>query len=221
MPIAFSNKANSNSQNKIDFLFDTGASVSLMAPSHFKLFSKHGLVAQKIHCNPVICDASGSPMQSDGVYNITFYYDKIKMNGIFIVSSSLSGPPIVGMNIMSQFGLSLDPITRRVTVPSNAPPLPDSGSSKPWLVSVAEATRIQPHEGRKVKCRLLDPETREPLKIQHEFIADIYGVLAATKSSESGTFQPFLPNTTDEAIDLEGSYSRESLKDRRFPLFRR
>ena len=99
MSVDFQKHKTLKHSSSLDFLFDTGASVSLLSPQHFELFRKKGLVLREIDCSPTIRDASGSPMQNNGVYNISFYYEKNKLNGVFIVSKSLSGPPIIGMNI--------------------------------------------------------------------------------------------------------------------------
>ena len=108
------------SGDSIQFLFDTGASVSIISSDLLQRFAQHGLVANKFNCKPNIFDASGSKMTCLGVFNLKNFYAGQPLEGTFIVSSSLSGPPILGMNIMSKYGLTLDPAARTISPPAGS-----------------------------------------------------------------------------------------------------
>ena len=128
-----------------------------------------------------------------GVFNLKFFYDGQPLEGTFIVSTSLSGPPILGMNIMSKYGLTLDPASRTISVPSRVAPLSRPTGDSEWLVSVAEATHVPPGQAARVRCRLLDPLSLKPLLLSREFVADADGLCAAIRSS------PCLLYTSDAA----------------------
>ena len=191
------------------FLFDTGASVSLISPADFQVFRRHGLVRQKLHCSPQIFNASGSPMANDGVYDIKFFLNQRLCHGAFIVSPSLAGHSILGMNIIKAYGLILDPITSSVTA-SATPDLevaslhtPDeTTANQPWLVQVSEASVLEPFTSKRVRCRLVHPVTKLPLLKSTQFIADIDSLSVAMVSSEQGAFSPHLPNASHTAIEL-------------------
>ena len=44
----------------------------------------------------------------------------------------LGGPPILGMNVMAKYGLTLDPISGRISLPSQVPPLEKSQDNTEW-----------------------------------------------------------------------------------------
>ena len=58
-------------------LFDTGASVSLLKPSHLMQFQSAKLIRRTLPCSPTIKDASGTVMPCLGVYDLSFYLSLI------------------------------------------------------------------------------------------------------------------------------------------------
>ena len=197
----------------VSLLFDTGASTSLLSPRAFEYFKTNGRVRRKIDVLPNIANASGTRMATDGVYDISFYFNEKLCHGIFIVTPQLSGEAILGMNIISYYGMTLDPMNKRVTM-SKYVPLPEiknvsdegnvctissvsfSNTGKAdWLVQVAQATSIDPMTSARVRCRLVHPQTKKPLLAKHTFLADFEGLMAfAITSSDDGAFKPHMPN---------------------------
>ena len=178
------------------FLFDTGAAVSLMTPADFKVFKRLGLVRSTLPCSPNIVNASGAPMAHDGVYDIKFYYKGKPCHGAFVVSPSLQTHSILGMNVIRQYGLTLDPIANTVShcsAPDIAVHAVGSASDH-WLVQVSRTTNIEPGMAQQVKCRLIDPETKTPPRAQMQFLADLDSLTVAMVSSDAGSFAPHLPN---------------------------
>ena len=151
---------------------------------------------------PKITDASGNAMATQGVFDIQFIFDGKLCHGLFVVSSAPSHS-ILGMNVISEYNMVLDPVRNTVGIPS-APPLPvcelsnveESAASAAgvWLVQVAEATVVEPGTSAKVRCRLVHPETREPLLVLSQFFADMELFDVAATSNENGSFKPHMPN---------------------------
>ena len=56
---------------------------------------------------------------------------------------------------------------------------------------------------QKCRCRLLHPNTNKPIHDSHSFIADINGFHGAFTSTDGGAFFPFIPNNSQETINLE------------------
>ena len=86
----------------IKLLFDMGASVSIISPTHLELLKKAGKIKHKVDCRPKMYDASGQIMACQGVFELQFFFKGNPISGHFVVSQSLSGPPILGMNVMAK-----------------------------------------------------------------------------------------------------------------------
>ena len=80
-------------------------------------------------------------------------------------------PPILGMNVMAKYGLTLDPITGEISLPSQVQPLEQTDSKERWQVAVTESVRMLPFTGTKVKCRLIDDSFK--LTKPTQFLAEI------------------------------------------------
>ena len=187
---------NKGSTNGPKFLFDTGASVSLMTPADFRHFRRLGLVRSKLNCTPNIVNASGAPMAHDGVFDIKFYYQGKPCHGAFVVSPALQTHSILGMNVIRQYGLTLDPIAntvQRCTAPDLAVSAVGAQESK-LLVQVANTTSVDPGTSARVRCRLVRAHNHEPVRQHLQFLADIDALTVAMVTSEAGTFSPHLPN---------------------------
>ena len=184
------------SSNGPKFLFDTGASVSLMTPADFRHFKRLGLVRSRLPCTPNIVNASGAPMAHDGVFDIKFYYQGKPCHGAFVVSPALQNHSILGMNVIRQYGLTLDPIAntvQRCTAPDLAVSAIGAQDDK-LLVQVAATTSVEPGTSARVKCRLVHSHNHEPVRQHLQFLADIDALTVAMVTSEAGTFSPHLPN---------------------------
>ena len=113
---------------------------------------------------------------------------------------------------MAKYGLSLDPITGQISLPSQVQPLEKTESNKQWQVEVTESVRMLPFTGTKVKCRLVDESFK--LKEPRQFLAEIDGLCSAVNSSEAGCFGTFIPNASEEDICLE----RGNIIDSAYPM---
>ena len=181
------------------FLFDTGAAVSLITPADFRVFQKHNLVRRRLVINPKIANASGQEMHVDGVYDVQFYFQGKTCHGVFIVSNDPKHS-ILGMNVISEYNMVLDPVRNTVGIPT-APPLPvceiedgEDKSPQEWLMQVAENTVIDPGYSSRVRCRLVHPVTLKPLLKSTQFLAGLELFSIAVTSNENGSFRPHLPN---------------------------
>ena len=72
---------------------------------------------------------------------------------------------------MAKYGLTLDPITNQISLPSQVKALEKTDSNETWQVAVAEMVRMLPFTGTKVKCRLVDSSFK--LKEPTQFMAEI------------------------------------------------
>ena len=140
-------------------------------------------------------------MACKGVFELQFIFKGKPISGLFVVSPSLSGPPILGMNVMAKYGLTLDPITGEISLPSQVQPLEQTDSKERWQVAVAESVKMLPFTGTKVKCRLVDDSFK--LTKPRQFLAEIHGLCSAINSSEAGCFWMFVPNASKDDICLE------------------
>jgi hypothetical protein len=143
-------------------LFDSGAAVSLMSAPCFQKFKEHGCVLQKLDAStiPNVHDASGSNMNIVGAYIIKFYFNGSPCTGPFIVSSSLVGNTIIGMNIIQKYDLQLDPLSLTVHIGgrvSVSEVATDGTNISNWKIIVAEKTSIDPQEAKRVKCHIVSP----------------------------------------------------------------
>ena len=207
------------SQNGVNFLFDTGATTSLISEQAFQYFRRNGKIRRKLNVEPKISNASGNRMATNGVYDIAFHFEGKPCHGVFIVAPDLNGQAILGMNVISFYNMVLDPMTRKVTMYASKP-LPPTGAtasdegiasvsfstqeSADWLVQVSEAAVLEPQFSTRIRCRLVHPETRKPLLEQHSFVADVDGIMAfAFTSSDNGAFYPHIPNAGTECRKME------------------
>ena len=137
-------------------------------------------------------------MKHDGVFDIKFYYQGKICHGAFVVSPSLQSHSILGMNVIRHYGLTLDPISNTVntcTAPDLTVSAVSSDGGPDWLVQVARTTTIEPGTSQRVRCRIISAATREQLREQTQFLADIDTLTVAMISSDQGAFAPHLPNT--------------------------
>ena len=75
---------------------------------------------------------------------------------------------------MAKYGLTLDPITGDISLPSQVQPLEQTDSNEKWQVAVTESIRMLPFTGTKVKCRLVDDSFK--LTKPRQFLAEIDGI---------------------------------------------
>ena len=102
---------------------------------------------------------------------------------------------------MAKYGLSLDPISNRISLPSQIQPIGVAQGQQEWQVAVTEATQMLPFTGTKVKCRLVRNENK--LRESRQFLAEINGLCSTVNSTESGCFWTYIPNASEEEIRLQ------------------
>ena len=184
----------SNKTTAIKCLFDTGASVSLLTVADFEKFKRRGLVRSKLNCNPILTTASGERLPHQGAYDIKFFHNSKPCHGIFIVSQSLPKHSIVGMNIITKYAMSLDPITKTISS-SSTPHIPTQASRIQHLIKVAETCTLTHGNATKVRCRLADPHSKTFVTSPYQFLASVGNFTFACQSNDSGSFYIHLPNS--------------------------
>jgi hypothetical protein len=97
------------------FLYDTGASVTLIKPQTFEHARQNGKVGKKWSGHGIsMKNASGGAMEITGVYTIHFLIDGRDMEAPFIVTPEASSNIIV-MNVIRTYKLKMDVLTTTVT----------------------------------------------------------------------------------------------------------
>jgi predicted aspartyl protease len=106
---------NFGSLHKHRFLYDTGASVTLITPQTFEHACQNGKVGKKWTGHGIsIKNSSGGAMEITGVYTIDFSIDRRNMETPFIVTPEASSN-IIGMNVIRTYKLKMDVLTTTVT----------------------------------------------------------------------------------------------------------
>jgi predicted aspartyl protease len=106
---------NFGTPHKHCFLYDTGASVTLIMPQKFKHACQNGKVGNKWAGHRIsIKNASGGAMEITGVYTIHFSIDGRDMEAPFIVTPEASSN-IIGVNVIRTYKLKMDVLTTTVT----------------------------------------------------------------------------------------------------------
>ena len=197
----FSNHANTSA------LFDTGASCSLMSQRSFLNAKQYGLVKQS---HPVgdlaLTNASGKPMRVDGVFTVQFHALNKKMEGEWIVSPDLQHGAIVGMNLISKYGMILDPKAMCVRVKetdSNAIERVDMTQELDGTtLRTTQKRRVEPGVARRTKCQLTD-KTGKEMKAQRDIMCEIAGIAVALRTDNEGTVNVWMPNPATETLTIE------------------
>jgi predicted aspartyl protease len=106
---------NFGSPHKHHFLYDTGASVTLITPQTFKHARQNSKVVKKWTGHGIsIKNAIGGAMEITGVYTIHFSRDGRNMEAPFIVTTEASSN-IIGMNVIRTYKLKMNMLTMTVT----------------------------------------------------------------------------------------------------------
>ena len=171
-----------------------------MSPACFAYFSRSNCVRRSLDVVPNLVSANGSPIKAQGVFDVKFFFNNRLCHGLFVVSDHVNNN-IVGMNIIRQYRMTLDPVSHQVssdtTIELGVSTLDNGDSNSPpqgWDVQVAHTTSVDPGSAARVRCRLLHPTTRKPITAARQFIADIDGLAFSFSSNDSGSFSPHLPN---------------------------
>jgi predicted aspartyl protease len=105
---------NFGTSQKHCFLYDTGASVTLITPQTFEHARQNGKVGKKWQQHGIsIKNASGGAMEITGLYTTYFTIDGRQMEAPFIVTREATSN-ILGMNVIRTYKLKMDVLTTRV-----------------------------------------------------------------------------------------------------------
>ena len=186
----------------ITALYDTGASVSLMTPKDFEKIKQHGTVLEKFQHHCGIINASQKPMATEGAFRVRLFLNGKYIPACFIVSPEIH-TSIIGMNIITAHGLTLDPVTFKVRPSAPVSALSDTEFKEDpdtLLKPIAEvrtlkATTIHSRTGQLTRFGLFDPNGQRILR-EVDGIVTVEQLTAAVKTDQNGAFSIHIPNAT-------------------------
>ena len=189
----------SNESKCAKFLYDTGASVSLISCSDFELAKHCGAVLERRPDVPIkIQDASAGYMKMNGLYKIAFCYQDRFRHGLFFLCSELPHHSIVGMNIIRKQQLSMSLLTESgedvvmLSAPVETVAAIDT-HNKTWTIVAAKKCVIQPHTAGLVQCAIKD-QHNNLLKKRVEVMAVFPVISVLAHTNEEGHFYVHIPN---------------------------
>ena len=178
----------------------------------------------------VLNTASGERMRTSGTFNIRLKLQDTTVVSPFTVCPDLPHAGIIGINIMRQHGIILDPVSGKLftltpqlrknldldqsafkssiaeieTAENEATDAHDELNDDPWTIRTTSLTKIEPMTARLVRCKLLDA-AGQPLANQ-EAICSVASLEVAVQSDRHGNFQIYVPNaSTDDFTPTRGT----------------
>ena len=188
--------ARPNGTDKFSALYDTGAQVSLLQPKDFQLLLDNGAVIKRIPFDKAVLNASGQPMATLGCFIVRVIIQKKSLLAVFIVSPEVSHS-IIGMNIITDHRLILDPLTRAISFGSTASvaslSLPQSEGTPLGSVVLIKETTLPARHGKLVQMALVN-DSAERIRVRREMLVDLDIMAVAVATDEEGRFSVHLPN---------------------------
>jgi predicted aspartyl protease len=178
---------NFGSMHKHRFLYDTGASVTLITPQTFEQALRNFKVGKKWTGHGInIKNASGGEMEITGVYTIHFSIDGRNMQAPFIVTKEATSN-IIGMNVIRTYKLKMDVLTTRVTTTlDNIAPLQ---TSEEYYVKVHTDIKVEAGMSNLTKLFLQDKKSGNRLFGRHQFMVTVGPLAVATVSDKDRVFE--------------------------------
>ena len=176
-------------------LYDTGATVSCMTTLLFQQAKKSGRVKRAILERDLgISNASGTHMPTKGVYLIQCWLQGRQIVAPFVICERLNSPAIIGMNVISKWGLYINPVTQKVGfVDAMAKTTSLFDPKIGGYLAATKGFEIAPMEARMVKCQLHNDQ-HETIRFQTDLLADSSGVAFAISTDEAGNCSYYIKN---------------------------
>jgi predicted aspartyl protease len=185
---------NFGSLHKHRFLFNTGASATLITPQTFEHARQNGKVGKKWAQHGIsIKNASGGAMEITGVYTIYFSIDGRQMEAPFIVTQEAASN-IIGMNLIRTYKLKMDVLTRTVT--ASLANVASLQTSEEYNVKVHRDIKVEAGMSHSTKLFLADKKSGKRLFGRHQFMVTVGSLAIATVSDRDGVFELLIPNST-------------------------
>ena len=199
-------------KQRIKALYDTGAAVSVVSESAFKLICGSGTSVEPVyHAQfPNLATASGSKMHITGIFKVRMTVCGRSFTAPLIVSPDVANQCIIGMNIIRGCGLVYDPGSETVgyredPFPARQLPPVDEvtlAAFQPTNLVLVKPVTVPPHTARLVKVALASAASNDRLLQTGEYIADVAGIAIAFRTNKDGTCSIYLPNASDDEVEF-------------------
>ena len=194
------------SDTNIQCLYDTGACVSVLTPPAFREACRKGAIKKEILNHRIrINNASGTPMQVSGVFEVEFYLKGKRFISRFVVSEDACSN-IIGMNIIRQCRLMHDIFQDSVEFCQNQTTMVQSIEEDDWEIVLTERVTIQPRQARLITACLRSKLSRKKMTEARQFMGHLDLISVAATTNEFGNFKIHYPNATDEPWTLERGF---------------
>jgi predicted aspartyl protease len=185
---------NFGTSHKHCFLYDTGASVTLITPQTIEHARQNGKVGKKWQQHGIsIKNASRGAMEITGLYTTYFTIDGRQMEAPFIVTREATSN-ILGMNVIRTYKLKMDVLTTRVT--ASQAHVASLQISEEYDVKVHTDIKVEAEMTHLTKLFLQDKKSGKRLFDRHQFMVTVGPLLVATVSDKEGVFKLLIPNST-------------------------
>ena len=166
-------------------------------------------------------------MLTTGAYNMRFKLQDATLVAPFIVCPDLPHAGIIGMNIMRQHGIILDPVSGKLfslstqqrsalalhsskiqstieaigqTYKEGEPNQVDDINMDPWKITTTRQYHVDPMTARLIRCKLTDASERPVANC--DAITTIASIEIAFRTDDHGAFQIYLPNARTEDSEI-------------------
>ena len=157
----------------VPFLFDTGATATLISDQAFRTIPKDRRPPRIGDCTTRFVTASGGRLACRGVYRMVMTICGETIPHDIVVIKQLTSAGILGMDVIRRLGLALDPLRNTLFFVRSAKPV-DA------VVTLTESFTLMPGESRLSKIRMNAMADHDPTKhasvSNREFVADIFGM---------------------------------------------
>ena len=172
-------------------LYDSGAVTSLITTSDFQKLRDAGNVVRKLDCPVTECltGPEGSRIPTQGVFTISAIFLGRQAICPFVVTGALAHT-IIGMNIISQIGIAMNPISRELYLVKRmhlSEVKLDSTTQPKWVARARANTRIDPYTGQLTGCYIQDEVSGERLVGEVDMIIDCGLLAVAVRTTAHGT----------------------------------
>lgn len=152
-------------KRKIQALVDTGADMSVISESFFKLLNKKS-VKHSSSCDlPLLIGVSGRPLGVKKKVVLTVSMGQETFNSSFVVVENLRKNMIIGCDLLREQKVFLDFEQSTLRIRGSVVLLKSKDTCSSFLVSAKAKTRIPPHSVMNIEIRLKRHKQQSPLLI--------------------------------------------------------